>query len=274
MKLNSELYDGIETIEFKITDRNKNQYFFPDIPRLKNKLIRRIEANMNSFTPNSYLPPTSPANFFMTLVSKGIEVIKNFPLSSLRTDPTYTHKTEIFNHFFDFGKSYIFISDTTIFVPTLPGEFWGFTISVYYQDPAKNRFTTELPPFKIDYVEAKVNSTSETVFKISGFKNVQNKKILAISFFNPEGITSYTPDGREIVSTYVLADGSYLTLWDTKEEIIKDIPIYRLSNTYPLHSKIFFRAIKIDWPKSYVKVGYTGNLVLGTVFYLPVFYID
>jgi hypothetical protein len=273
MKLNSELYDGIETVEFKVTDFKKNQYFFPDIPRLRNKLIRRIEVNVQGYSPNNYLTPVF-TNFYLTLVRSGIEVLKDVQLISLQTNPLENQRTELLNHYIDFGKSYIFISDTSCFTTLLPGEFYGWTISIYYQDPGKSRFTEELLAFKTDYVEAQVTSVTESVFKISNFRNVQNKRILGISIFNPEGLTCYTPDGRQIVSTYVLADGAYLTLWDNKEEIIKDVPLYRFSNIYPLHAQIFFRALQIDWPKSYIKVGYKGNLVQGHVFYLPVFYIN
>jgi hypothetical protein len=274
MKINSELYDGIETVEFQVTDRNKNQYFFPDIPKLRNKLIRRIEIGFMAYSPSGYLIPSIIGNFYLNMFSKNIEKITNYPVKYLEPAVLYPPKTELFSQSFDLSKSYFFISDTSVFIAMPPGQYQGFTATIYYQDPVKSKFTTDLPAFKIDYVEAQVSSITQTVFNITNYRNIQNKRILGISVFNPEGTVCYTPDGRQIVSTFVLADGAYLTLWDTREEIIKDMPIYRFSTNYPLHSFIFFRGLKIDWAKSTVKMGLIDDLVLGHVFYLPVFYID
>ena len=270
MHLNSELYDGIETVELKITDTARQKYFFPEVPKLRNKLIRRIEVNNQMInTPSNYITQ-SITNFYLTLVSKGVEIFKDLPLSLLDVSllSLANLKTELFNHYFDISKSYITISDTS-------GLTAGscISITIYYQDPKRVRFVKNIPTFKIDYVEAPVISLTDTVVKINNFKNIQNKRILYVSTFNTGGGTYYTPDGRQIVSSVNIL-GSYLNLWDNKEEIVKDLPLARILNIYPLQAQIFLRGLQLDWDRCYINVPNSAGLTVGHVFYLPVFYVD
>lgn len=268
MHLNSELYDGIETVEFLISDL-RQKYFFPELPKLRNKLIRRIEiAGSMHTTPSGYTVETDMANAMLTLVNNGVEIIKEYLLGNLNITASLGRNSEIFNHLFDLSKSYIFVSDPSVLTI---GQ--GFIVAIYYQDPKKIRYVKDLPAFKIDYVEAPVLNLTDTKIKISNFRNVQDKRILYIASFNTSGGTYYSPDGRQIVAvSYVL--GSYLNLWDEKEEIIKNLPLGRLFNTYARREQLFLRGLKFDWDNSYIQIPDPSGLTVGHVYYLPVFYID
>lgn len=269
MLLMSDLYDGIETIEFTIVD-GITRYDFPDIPRLRGKTIRRVELNKDetSFTPSGKTTVETVQNAFLTLSLREKEIIKDFPLYYLQVRDTFFYNTQLLNCSIDFPKSYITFS-------TLSGITSGraFTVSVYYQDPKKEHFHNTIENVRIDYVEAIVSSTSDTEIKLSNFRNLNGKKILRISFLNPQGLTLYSPDGRTIIAVTHLRH-SYLNLWDKQENIVKDFLLKRCFSIYPNHAQIYFRNLNVDWDKSFIRVGNPAVLTAGQVYYLPVFYTE
>ncbi|MBN2814844.1 MAG: hypothetical protein JXQ80_12255 [Bacteroidales bacterium] len=269
MHLNSELYDGVETVEFLISD-TRQKYFFPELPKLRNKLIRRIELSGSMHTtPLNYVISAEIADARITLVTKGTEIIKEYPLGYLNMDYSlYNRNTEFFNHIFDLGKSYIFVPDPSTLVI---GQ--GFIVTFYYQDAEKVKFTKELPALKAEYIEAPVLNLTDNIIRFNNFRNIQDKKICYLSVFNTGGGTYTTPDGRTIVTLSNVL-GSYVNLWSQDKEKVKDLPLGRLLNAYPRRELILFRPAKFDWENSFIRIANPAYLTVGQVFYLPVFYLD
>ena len=272
MVLNTELYDGCESIEFKITNTNKTVYYFPDIPSLRGKLIRRIDFNYNSnplaYSMSDYviISQTASKDFYLTLVSKDKEVVKDYPFYNLIGWGTTQNKLELFNHYFDLSKSYITISDTSNISANQ-----AFVVTIYYQKPKKVRFTYELENLKVNYIEAIVKNTSEKILNFSNFSDIQNSRIYKILFFNTGGATYYSPDKRQIIANTNMAVG-YITLWDKEKYIVKDLPIARLVNDFAAQQQIYWNGLIVDWEKSYLNVSRTNYLTADHVFYLPVYY--
>src|SRR4030042_3665841 len=102
MIINTDIYDGIETVEFKILDTSRQKYFFPEIPKLRNKLIRRIEFSYSAniaYTPSGLTPISSAilGNIYLNLVNKGVEFISKYPARDLYIMGDFQTKSEIFN---------------------------------------------------------------------------------------------------------------------------------------------------------------------------------
>lgn len=273
MLINTELYDGIENVEFIISSTVKTKYFFPELPKLNGKLIRRIEFNYSGNTP--YTPSaisgialTPLTNMFLNLLNGETEQVQQYPARDLYILTDFQNRNEIFNFIVNWGKSYIELSSLTSISANT-----AFTVTIYYQDYNKKRFFKSLPKLKIDYLEAIVTSTTDYIIKLTNFRNLNNKKLYRINAFNPAGSTYYTPDGRVIIPIGQMLS-SYLTLWDSEEEIIKDFPMVKMINDMPIQSQVFLRGLKIDWDKSFIKLGSLSGLTVGQTYYLPVFYTD
>jgi hypothetical protein len=273
MIIQTDLYDGIETVEFKITNTTVLKYQFPDIPKLRGKIIRRIDFNGSpsinkSPEGNQVVDYSILKNVFVTFVSKRKEIIKNYPAYDLFQSYGSDLRSDFFNESFDLPDCYFIITTSSGLVLNQ-----SFLVSLYWQEPKKEQFSYSIPKTKIDYCEAIVTSVTDTVFKIDNFKNLRGKKIWRIVTFFTGASTYYTPDSRIIIGS-TQQSSSYITLWDKKEEIIKDLPIPKIYNDNTAQNHIFFRGVIIDWDKSYIKIGNTSGLVAGTVYYLPIFYTD
>jgi len=122
---------NIENIEVKTTPATLHKFFFPDNENLRNKRIQFIEyAHDNiSMTPGGYdvVNDTVKEKSFLTIVSKGQEIIRKIPVNFLL--PLYeVHKIPLDSVEIDFPDSYVEIPDTT---NTVADQRYFFNIYFY-----------------------------------------------------------------------------------------------------------------------------------------------
>jgi len=267
----TEIYDGIETVEFIVRDNTAGRYFFPDIPILRDKIIRRIDFNNLVYYEASGAQRIHYELFsfmYISLYTGNSEILK-YPVSSLSAQEFWQKEVDILNQTINWGKSFV-----DIIPGGTPSATRGFSFTIYWQHANKPRLNYSLPPnIKTDYVEAIISDVTDPIVRITNFRNLINKKVWQIICFIPYQETFYSPDGREIVGQSIIIK-SFLNLYDKSEKIVNDFTLSKTNINQSASNLVLLRGLVIDWDKSYIKVSELTGLVAGTVFYLPVYYTD
>jgi hypothetical protein len=123
-----------------------NQYYFPDIPMLRDRKVYKINTYFNSVLPKDNNNTTvvgintsnpfvnTDSNYYLTLYIQGMEKIKSLDMNLI--NPIQSPKNTYFNNgslylkptTIDFSKSYVQQSfGTTAMVPPL-----SFAFGIYY----------------------------------------------------------------------------------------------------------------------------------------------
>ena len=124
----------------------QNQYYFPDIPMLRNRKVYKINTYFNSILPKDNNNTTvvgvntsSPfvntdSNYYLTLYINGMEKIKSLDMNLINTiqapKNNYSNAGSLFltPTTIDFSKSYVQQSfSTTAMIPPL-----AFAFGIYY----------------------------------------------------------------------------------------------------------------------------------------------
>jgi len=260
-----------ETVEIKTTNTSTTKFYFDEYPNLRGKVIQRVDnyalGNLQkSPTNRSIVNNTVYEKSFLVLVSQGREVINRVPLSQL-TPAANGGLPIFFNHIIDFPKSYIEVGTKA----SLSGSE-SFLLNFYYTDPD---FSTRIPtntPVKVENIEFLSSPITISKFYFPDNENLRGKLIHNI--YVPSNNQFICPTGDNSINSTVMKY-AYVTLVSKNREIVSKLPYLSFNHTVvPIGNQIVFSNIEIDFPKSYIEVPTTGDLVATEKFFFNIVYHD
>jgi len=260
-----------ETVEIKTTNTSTTKFYLEEYPNLRGKVIQRVDNHVvdlitKSPTNRSVVNATVFHKAFLVLVSQGCEIINRVPFSKL-TPSSNGGLPIMFNHIIDFPKSFIEVGT----IASL-NSAESFLLTFYYSDPD---FANRIPvntPIKVENIEFLSSPTTISKFYFPDNENLRGKLIQ--SLYIPSINQFICPTGDNSVNTKIM-EYAYVTLVSKNREIVSKLPKRSFCHqAVPIGNQIVFANVEIDFPKSYVEVPTTGDLVATEKFFFNIVYHD
>ena len=285
----NEYYDGVESVEIPIKSTTDTKYYFPNVPGLKGKIIKRIEVSKGlTMTPGNRTM-ISDANLklaFLTIVDDKNIIVHRIPLYFLQRLLSYLPViTDIFSFTLkDTEQSYIEFAQTSG-LSTSESIFLNFfynktlttrrTVTTLVN---RNLIDSALDKSEIDRIypiQVEINDATKTVFPFPNDEFLMNKKVRGIKLYADVSelvaVTLHSPDDKTIIADTIYKK-SFLVLQLKNGLKINNLPLNMITYDFWLDTEILFNDIEIDWPKSYIKVANNTSIVANTVFYFLINY--
>lgn len=131
--------------------------------------------------------------------------------------------------------------------------------------------SSELPIKKAENIELLVDNTRKQ-YKFGDIENLRGKHIRMIDAYRAADVP-VTPLGNVNVSDTIF-NKAFLVLSVDGKEVINRLPLTAICPKDNLGRRQLFNDLLINWPKSYIELGDTTGVVVGTSFYLIVYYED
>lgn len=292
MKKIQTCFDGMESVEIPIISTSDSKYYFPAIPALKGKILRRIEFPHDITTTPSNRTILASNNFrsaYITLISNQKTILHRLPFMLIMKyyaeafDGIDFLDTEII----DIEQSYIEFSNSSS-LSTSQSIF----LNLYYTEKPKPVRKPQNLFLKADLMtslmeqdqllqiyplslEIKDIAKKQIFFPDDNF--LKGKRVAAIQCYCDSSLVALTtprnPANKSFISDTVFKQ-SFLVLEQTNGRKINNLPITHIAYECSYDKQIYFNNLLINWPKSYIQIANTTGLALNTVFYLLIHYYD
>lgn len=292
MKKIQTCYDGIESVEIPLISTTDAKYYFPAIPALKGKILRRIEFPHDvTTTPNNRLILASN-NFrsaYLTLVSDKKTILHRLPFILIMKyyEGSFEGTDFLDIEIEDMEQSYIEFSNSATLAITQ-----SIFLNFYYTEKPKainkpknlflktdlmNNLMERDQPIKIYPLSLEITDITKKEIYFPDDNFLKGKRIAAIECYCDSSIVAVTtpknPANKSFISDTIYKK-SYLVLEQTNRKKINLLPISLIAFETSYDKQIFFNDLQINWPKSYIKIANTTGLTINTIFYLLIHYYD
>lgn len=289
--------NNVESVELVIQNTGVNRINFPEIPELRERVIKRIDfvlglvldigpPQIDILSPSgrTLIQSAVAQNVLLILQRKSLERLNRYPVQILNPGSTGGEIRYNINSPIDWEKSYIeFTSLTGLTVNQ------SILFNIYYERREdiklrnmirRNRKLRRMFAFgnyspKVEDIEVIIDDTTKNRFYFPDDDNLRGKKVIQL-FSYQNSTLSTTPSGRTTVPDTVFFN-SFLVFRIRGRDAINKIPLQTLRQSFQKEdNRIDLDHLLIDWPNSYVEVAPSSDITLtaNQSFFLNVVYHD